>query len=354
MAGTQVLTLPVLEQHLATLKPQFAAVLARSSMTPERVVQNMLWSVQRNPKLLEATMDSLVMSAQTAVNLELMIDGVTGQFSMIPFWSNKLHASVAQPIIGYKGYNTLAARENITIDGAEVRDGDSFEYMLGTGGFVRHKPKLGHRLDRPIVGVWSTAAGLNRPPSIFVLDIDEIEAVKAKSPGAKMGDSPWNDKNVGLPAMAVKTAKRRQARVIPFGAFVRAAAIEETFDERGRSAHLLLDGRMAIEGETRLLDAPQPQPQRPAEEIANLGTVARFPIYKSSGTSYAATIEQWRGQIETAIATIVASQASPAAKAKTLEAFRDRMAPVVDELRHEYSAETTIVWSLLEKTIRGL
>jgi len=61
---------------------------------------------------------------------------VTGQFYLLPFKDK------VQPCIGYKGYNTIGARGRITIGGEVVREGDLFEYELGTRAYIRHLPRL--------------------------------------------------------------------------------------------------------------------------------------------------------------------------------------------------------------------
>jgi recombinational DNA repair protein RecT len=142
----------------------------------------------------------------------------------------------AQLVIGYKGMNTLAARSGFTVQGEVVREGDAFDYELGDKGFVRHKPKLGNQ--GKIIAAWATASSMERPSIISVLGIDDIMAIKAKSPGASRSDSPWNDPKIGFPAMASKSAKRRLARAMPLNAdprFHLAAAMEEAVEERGRT-----------------------------------------------------------------------------------------------------------------------
>jgi hypothetical protein len=127
----------------------------------------------------------------SAAVLGLEVDGVTGQAYLIPF------AGKAQLVIGYKGFNTLAARSGITITGAVVREGDEFDYELGSNGYVRHKPLLNGK------DAGSSAPGRARPrtrgPPCTRSWVDELLAVKAKSPGAKRSDSPWNDPTIGYP-----------------------------------------------------------------------------------------------------------------------------------------------------------
>ena len=230
----------VFEKNLTALSPHFAEALGQT-MPVARLIRTVMISVERLPKLLDCDQQSLFNAAMSAAVLGLEVDGVTGQAFLIPFKSK------AQLVIGYKGYTTLAARSNITLTGSIVREGDVFEYEKGSSAFVRHVPQLGNK--GRIVAAWACASANNRPPVVEVLSIDELMAVKAKSPGAKMYDSPWNDPTIGFPAMCEKTAKRRLARSLPLNIMQLAARLDETVDEQGKPAWINQDKNVVIEGE---------------------------------------------------------------------------------------------------------
>ena len=236
--------LVIFENTLKPLAPRFEQALA-GAIPVERLMRSIMVSVERNPKLLEASRQSLLNASMSAACLALEVDGVTGQAFFIPF------KGVAQLVIGYKGMNTLAARSGYTVQGEVVREGDAFDYELGDKGFVRHKPKLVGG-DRPIIAVWATASSNNRPSIISVLSYDDILDIKKKSPGASRSDSPWNDPKIGFPAMASKSAKRRLSRAMPLNAdprFHLAAAMEEAVEERGKAAWINPAHGLQIEGE---------------------------------------------------------------------------------------------------------
>ena len=250
--------LTIFESQLKPLKPQFAEVLG-DLMPVDRLIRTVLVSVERAPKLLDCNRQSLFNAAMSAAVLGLEVDGVTGQAFLIPYKDR------AQLVIGYRGFNTMAARSGITIQGAVVRENDKFLYQLGTNGSVTHVPVLGSASR--IVGAWAVAEANNRPPVISVLSMDEIMAVKAKSPGARKPDSPWNDPNVGFVAMAEKTAKRRLARSLPLNVVQLGAKLDETFEERGLGAWIDRDRRLHIEGEAAEL--PGDYVQRSADELSS-------------------------------------------------------------------------------------
>jgi recombination protein RecT len=227
------------ERQLAPLAPRFAEVLGQT-MPVERLIRTVAVAVERLPKLLECNRQSLFNAAMSAAVLGLEVDGVTGQAFLIPFKDR------AQLVIGYKGFSTLAARAGITITGSVVREGDVFEFDLGEG-WITHKPTLGNK--GRIVAAWAKAAHSSRPPVVVVLGIDELLAVKAKSPGARKTDSPWNDPAIGFPAMCEKTAKRRLARSLPLNTMHAAARMDEAVDEQGKSAWIDPARGVIVEGE---------------------------------------------------------------------------------------------------------
>ena len=247
--------LTIFESQLQPLKPQFEQVLG-TLMPVDRLLRTVLVSCERAPKLLDCNRQSLFNSAMTAAVLGLEVDGFTGQAFLIPYGNR------AQLVIGYKGFNTMGARSGLTITGAVVREHDKFDYSFGTNARLLHVPILGSR--GRIVGAWAVAEALDRPPVISVLSMDDLIAVKEKSPAAKKSDSPWNDPNIGFPAMCEKTAKRRLARSLPLNVLQLGAKLDETFEERGRGAWIDRDRRLHVEGEDALA---VPYEQRTAEEL---------------------------------------------------------------------------------------
>jgi recombination protein RecT len=222
--------LAILETQLKPLAPSFAQVLG-SLMPVERLLRTVITSAERNPDLLtKCNRQSLFNAAMTFAVLGLEVDGVTGQGYLIPF------KGVVQPVIGYLGYNTLGARAGYTITGRVVREGDPFEFDESEG-VVHHRRVLGGEVgsdSRRIIGAWAKAAALHRPSVVRVMSVDELLAVKAKSP---RGDKPpWSDPEIGYPAMCEKTVKRRLRRDMPLTVYQSAAVMEETYEERQKAA----------------------------------------------------------------------------------------------------------------------
>jgi len=233
-------SLAVIDKELTARKTIFAELLP-PSVSADKLMRTVMMSVERNPRLAECSVQSIVNAATTAAVLGLECDGVTGQGYIVPY------KNTATFQIGYKGYNTMAARAGYTITGGVVREGDAFEYEMGSAPYVRHRPL--HTRGARIVSAWACATSNDRPPIIRVMAIEEIEDVKARSQGAKKSDSPWNDPHVGYPAMCEKTVKRRLARDMPMSVMQSAAALDSAQD-RGDPAHI--DER----GDLRMADGP--------------------------------------------------------------------------------------------------
>ncbi len=252
------LTVQTFEKQLDQLSPQFAEVLVGDILRPERLIRTMVVSVERNPRLLSTSRTSLFASAMSAAVLNLEVDGLTGQAFLVPFGKE------CQLVIGYKGFNTLAARSGVSIAGGVVREGDAFDYELGSAPFVRHKPALEAKRERRILAAWSVATHKARPPVATVIPYDEIVAIMNRAPAVKAGvQTPWKDHaGPGHEAMVEKTAKRRLARSIPFAAapsYGLGAALDETFEERGLAAHVGAD-RLIHTGSGETVDPWQASP----------------------------------------------------------------------------------------------
>jgi recombination protein RecT len=232
--------LAVLESQFKPLAPKFEQVL-NGIMPASRLIRTVMISCERTPKLFECDRQSLFNAAMTFAVLGLEVDGVTGQGYIIPF------KGVAQPVIGYKGMNTLGARSGLTISGSVVREGDEFHYQEGSRAFVHHVRKLGDEPSRKIIAAWATANSIARPPIVKILSITEILAIKAKSP--RGGQPPWADDAIGFPAMAEKSAKRRLARDMPLNVFQSAARMEEAFEEQGTPSYIHPDRGVIVGGE---------------------------------------------------------------------------------------------------------
>lgn len=324
----------VLEQTLQTLEPKFAEVLSSTSVPSERIIRTVMISVEKTPKLLQCNRQSVLNSAMSAACLGIEVDGVTGQGFLIPF------GNTCQLVIGYKGYNTMAARAGITLRSGVVREDDQFEYDPANG-LIRHIPKIGGELSRRIIAAWAVAASKDRPQIVKVLSADELLAVKNKSPGAKKNESPWNDPNIGYPAMCEKSAKRRLARDLPLTIMTIAARMDEALEEQGQTSYVTPERGLIIDGEAVDVKTPVQTDQPVLTEktaptiLGSDGSVREYP-----------DIDKWQTQIAMMMSKMPDSQ--------TVVAFRDRMQPVFDALREQYADRVATIEATLATLIDEL
>jgi recombination protein RecT len=239
--------LAIIERQFEPLLPRLADALGamRDQLPVGRLMQTIMVSLEANHDLVTANRQTLFNAALTFAFLGLEVDGVTGQGYLIPFKGR------VQAVIGYKGYNTLAARSGLTINGACVREGDTFDFELGSSPYIRHRPALGGT-DRKVIGAWASAAAVSRPAIVAVLGLDELLAVKAASPRGK--SPPWSDNKIGFPAMCEKTAKRRLARGMPLNVMQYAARMEEAHEEQGAIAYI--DPTRGVVADRELTEPP--------------------------------------------------------------------------------------------------
>jgi recombination protein RecT len=327
--------LALVEQQLRPLTPHFAEALKGSGLAPEKLVRTVLICLERTPALLSCDRTSILQASMTAAVLGLEADGALGQFFMLPFKGK------AQGVIGYRGFNSLAGRSGFTINGGIYREGDDFEYEMGSAGYVRHKPRLGAGRNRRILAAWATATFPGRSPIVSILDLDEIMFIKSRSPGARMSSSPWNDSEIGFSAMAEKSAKRRLARSFPINLMVAGAALEEAHEERQKHAYLDPHRGLIVDGEAQEIAATQPGPV--TLETSRIEP-RKFWLMKRNGKVACTSIEDWRSKMELSLNKATPEQA---------KAGLDLNAEIMDELRDEFPEHVNAVGKAFEKRIRG-
>ena len=158
---------------LRPLAPRFEQALTGSGIPVDRLIQTVVTSLDRTPKLLEGSQQSILQAAMTAATLGLCVDGVTGQGHLIPF-NDKRRGMIAQFIPGYMGYNTIAARAGMSIDAGVVYEGDKFQARKGTDPVLIHERAIPRKKDAKIVAAYAIALHRSLPPVMCIMDIDEL------------------------------------------------------------------------------------------------------------------------------------------------------------------------------------
>lgn len=199
------------------MKDQFALALPRT-MTPDRMVRVALTAINKTPKLLHCSQESLLSSLMTCAELGLEPDG--RRVHLIPY------GNTCQLIVDYKGLVELAMRSGrvANIHADVVCQNDLFEYDLG-------EIKT-HRIDfrKPRGEVYAAYALVRFKDGTVkaeVMSKEEVESIRNRSKAGKSGPwvTDWNE-------MAKKTAFRRLSKWLQL-----SPEVQDALDRDGDSFH---------------------------------------------------------------------------------------------------------------------
>jgi recombination protein RecT len=214
-------------------------------LTADRLMRVAMTSIQKTPKLLECTPQSLLACVMTCAQLGLEPDQFLGQAYLVPF------GNVCTLIPGYRGYIALARRsgEMQTVSAQVVHENDDFELQYGIEDKLNHKPALNGDRGKAI-GAYCVFKYKDGGYSFDFLPLEEIEKVRARSKAA--GSGPWV---TDWEEMAKKTVIKRHAKLAPLSVeFQRAVALEDRANLGESQADLLGMDDDVIEAES----APDP------------------------------------------------------------------------------------------------
>jgi len=108
-----------------------------------------------------------------------------------------------------------------------VREGDYFDYELGTESRLRHRPS--DEPGAPVTHVYALAKLTSGEHLLRVMTLRQVEQHRDKfSKGAGRGDSPWRS---SFELMAQKTVLRSLYKLLPLSAEVQTLTQREEFIE---------------------------------------------------------------------------------------------------------------------------
>lgn len=116
-------------------------------LTSERMISDVLTSLQRTPKLLLCSPLSILGTVIQASEIGLRLNGFLGEAYMVPFWNGHTKQLEAQMQAGYRGLITLARRsgEVTKIESRLVFHFDThFKMFYGTSPKIEHEPNDAH------------------------------------------------------------------------------------------------------------------------------------------------------------------------------------------------------------------
>ena len=257
-AGGGNTVLAMLRQY----KDQIQAALPRH-MSVDRMVRIATTEIRRTPKLMQCDPVSLFGAVIQCAQLGLE-PGINGQAYLIPFWNGKRKSFEVQFIPGYKGLMDLARRSGRVkkIVARVVREGDDFEYRLGTDEYIRHEPKTGP--DAPLYAAYAVATLEDGTQQFEVMLRPEIDAIRARS---KAGDNgPWV---TDYEEMAKKTVVRRLCKYLPASVELATAVTMDELAEAGvpQDNRAIIDVVPdSVEQEEMSMEAQEEEPEASNEE----------------------------------------------------------------------------------------
>lgn len=220
----------VFRDLLEKMKPQIKLALPRH-VDPDRMLRIVLTTIQRTPKLLECTRESLLGCIVQCAQLGLEPDGMLGHAYLIPFFNGRSNRFECQLIVGYKGLLKLARQsgEISSIVARVVHAKDEFQFEFGL-----ERDTLVHRpTGDPDPGALTHAYAIFRLKDgavhFDVMTVAQINRIRDSSQGYKRdkASSPWTHH---YDEMAKKTVIRRASKMAPASIedrLQRAAVLDE-------------------------------------------------------------------------------------------------------------------------------
>ncbi|UQD52332.1 recombination protein RecT [Bacillus methanolicus] len=207
--------------YLKKMGPEIEKALP-SHMNPDRMARIALTTIRTNPKLLEASVPSLLGAVMQAAQLGLE-PGLIGHCYLVPFKNGKTGQTDVQFIIGYKGMIDLARRsgqiENIYAHA--VYSKDEFDYELGLEPKLKHKPFMeGDRGE--FVGAYAVAHFKDGGYQFEFMPKSEIEKRRKRSRASNNG--PWV---TDFEEMAKKTVIRHMWKYLPISVEIQQQAMQD-------------------------------------------------------------------------------------------------------------------------------
>jgi len=257
--------LAVLNSVKALLNASKDAIASRlpRHLTADRMLKVALTSINKTPKLLECSRESLMMSIMQAAELGLEPGGALGEGYLIPYNCKVKDADgkerwqqQCQFIPGYRGLIALARRSGqiISIEAHPVHTKDEFSCGLGLDPFLKHIPAWEETDPGALRFVYAVAKLKDGGTQFEVMSKMQVEAIRARSKAGDFG--PWK---TDYEEMARKTVVRRLFKYLPVSVEMPQALEIQASTEAGE--FVTLDGI----DETPVFTATQPVPELTGE-----------------------------------------------------------------------------------------
>lgn len=224
--GNELIESKTLKKILEASKTSIAKALPKH-LDAEKMINIALTEARKTPKLYKCDPISFAGAIVQASQLGLYPGSALGQCFLIPYENKKKGITEVNFQLGYKGMLDLAQRAGAHTYPRAVYEGDEFYYEYGLNEVCRHVPKHGNSSSK-LVNVYAVITLADGRKTFEVMDMDEIEAVKAHSQSARYDDSPWKKH---FTAMCLKSAVRKAFKYTPISLeMTKAITLDEQED----------------------------------------------------------------------------------------------------------------------------
>lgn len=206
-----------ISSFLSNYDEQIAKALPKH-LTSERLIQITTTVLSTNPALKKCTAVSLIGAVLQSAALGFDPTPTLGYCYFVPYGSN------IQLQIGYKGYMELARRSNeiSEIYAHCVYADDYFHYEYGLNRTLEHRPSKTKKEAKNITHVYAVAKLKDGGTQYVVLDKEEVEALRLRSPMQKVGKlgGAWA---TDYDKMAMAKAVKQLAKFLPLNTDIRSS-----------------------------------------------------------------------------------------------------------------------------------
>lgn len=206
------------------------------AMSPDVLLRVATTTIQKTPKLLDCSPESLMQCVLECAQLGLLPDGILGQAYLVPY------KATATLQIGYRGILELARRSNqIKFVVAEaVYDCDDFSISYAPKRTISHDPAIddehrgekekGKYLPKGFRGVYALVLYKDDTIDFEYLPLHKVERIRAGSQAGSSADGSWINH---FEEMARKTAIRALGKRLPLSADDLRHVVEDEYREAG-------------------------------------------------------------------------------------------------------------------------
>jgi recombination protein RecT len=207
-----------IEAYLVKMKPQLEMALPKD-FDADRLTRIALTTFKMNPKLLDASVESLIGAVLQSAQLGLM-PNLLGSCYFIPYHNKQTGETTVSFQIGYKGLIDLVYRSGnvLYVRANAVCENDEFKYRYGINEELDHVPAPKNRGN--ITHFYAYAKLKNGGHYFDVMTVDEINQIRDRHSQAFQGAKKYNNEKSSVWAMhyeemAKKTIIKRMIKYLP-------------------------------------------------------------------------------------------------------------------------------------------